>query len=330
MSEGSCKHTWSEERTVISASRRTDIPAFYSQWFMNRVRAGFAAVPNPNNAHAVSWRSLSPRDVTAIVFWTRNAEPLLAHLSELDERGYHYYFQYTLTRYPEWLEPRTPGVDAATETMKRLSERLGPHRVVWRYDPIFCMPGLDLPWHLRAIDELAARLSGSVERCVISFLDVFRKTKSNMVKAVRQQQLGDFAADEFSRTDLHAFGEGLAEISARYGVAFQSCAEPAGLLQALGSSVVAGKCIDDGLLRRMGLAVDNRKDQGQREACNCVASREIGMYDSCQHGCAYCYATVSGDVAIRNARARHDSRSASLLGFMPDGLCPRPAQTSLL
>ena len=329
-SEPGVRHKLSTDPRVISASRRTDIPAFYSDWFMNRIRRGVVAVPNPNNADQISWQSLRPETVEAIVFWTKDARPLLKHLAELDERRYRYYFQYTLNRYPDWLEPHTPHGAEAIDAFLETSDLVGPDRVVWRYDPIFFLPGLDEKWHIEQHAHLAEELDGRTKRCVISFLDVFRKTKGNLGRACADGNLGSYKSFP---SDMRAFGDALSGNARRRGMQVTTCAEPDGVVGSLGEGVTRGKCIDEQLLAKIGVSVPDKKDKGQREACGCISSREIGMYDSCQHGCAYCYATVSTDVARENIRKRHDRDSASLLGLISDDDCPawpeEEAQTSL-
>ena len=295
---------------------------------MTRIRRGFVAVPNPNNAAAPSWRSLRPEHVTAIVFWTKDARPLLPHLNELDDRGYHYYFQYTITGYPDWLEPGTPkgpeAVKAFLET--RRSGRRHHVPVVWRYDPIFFLPGLDEDWHYGNFARIAATLRGATDRCVISFLDVFRKTAGNLGRACQTEGLGPIheVVRPFPR-DMKPFGDALAAIAGQNDMEVVTCAEAGDIVDQLGPHVAAGQCIDPELLKRAGATKPpGGKDKGQREGCGCVDSREIGMYDSCQHGCVYCYATSSSTAADRNIQTSHDPESASMLGTIPDSECPPP------
>ena len=160
---------------IISASRRTDIPAFYAPWFMQRVRAGFCDVPNPFNRHQVSRISLRPQEVDAIVFWTRNPRPLLASLDELDALGYRYYFQYTILDNPRTIDPKTPPVGAAVETFQQLADRIGPARVIWRYDPIVLSSVTDASFHQERYAWIAEQLRGYTTRSVISIVDVYRK-----------------------------------------------------------------------------------------------------------------------------------------------------------
>jgi hypothetical protein len=293
---------------IISASRRTDIPAFYATWFMHRVRAGFCIVPNPFNANQVSRVSLRPEDVDAIVFWTRNPRPLLPALDELDARGYCYYFQFTLLDNPRQLDPRTPPVAAAVATFRRLADRIGPGRVIWRYDPIVLSSLTDAHFHRERYAWIAAQLRGYTARSVISVVDVYRKAARRLQALTTQ---GVTFPDRPPET-LPGFADlvrGLAAAAQENSMEIVSCAEEIDLT---GYGVRPGKCIDDELLARVfGLQLALRKDPGQRAACGCVASRDIGMYDSCLFGCQYCYATSSFARAAANYAA-HDPEAPSL------------------
>jgi len=294
---------------IISASRRTDIPAFYAEWFMNRVREGFLLTKNPFNAHQVKRVSLLPQDVDAIVFWTRNAEKLLPELPALDSKGYAYYFQYTITGYPRALEKSVPRPERAIDIFKKLSERIGAGRVVWRYDPVLLSNRTELAEHKRLFAKIAAMLSGYTKRVVVSFADLYNKTERNL-KAVDNLAFRDITQDEESLLELAGF---MAEIGSLHGMEVQTCAEKVELCS-LG--LVHGKCIDDELLRReFKLSIRGEKDKGQREECGCVKSIDIGQYNTCLHGCAYCYATFSQGLVRRNAQ-QHDPTSPFLIGNM--------------
>lgn len=293
---------------IISASRRTDIPAFYATWFMHRVRAGFCTAPNPFNANQIRYVSLRPEDVDAIVFWTRNPRPLLPALDELDARGYCYYFQFTILDNPRQLDPHTPPVAAAVATFRRLADRIGPERVIWRYDPIVLSSITDARFHQERYAWIAAQLRGYTTRSVISVVDDYRKAARRLQTLATQgvvfpkqppETLPEFA--EVMRTLVAAAQQNDMEI--------MSCAEEIDLT---GYGVQPGKCIDDELLARIfGLQLGLRKDPGQRAACGCVVSCDIGMYDSCLFGCQYCYATSSFARAAANYAA-HDPEAPSL------------------
>jgi len=294
---------------IISASRRTDIPAFYAPWFMQRVRAGFCDVPNPFNRRQVSRVSLRAEDVDAIVFWTRHPRPLLAALDELDARGYHYYFQYTLLDNPRVIDPRTPPALTAVATFQQLADRIGPARVIWRYDPIVLSAATDAAFHQTRYAWVAEQLRGYTERSVISFVDVYRKAAPRLrTLAAHGVTLPNQPLDT-----LPGFADlvrSLAATARQNGMEIVSCAEDIDLTR---YGVQPGKCIDDALLAHLfGLHLARKKDPGQRAACGCVASRDIGMYDSCTFGCQYCYATSNFIHAAAN-HAAHDPNSPTLL-----------------
>jgi hypothetical protein len=270
---------------IISASRRTDIPAFYSRWLLNRLRAGFCIVPNPFDARQASRIRLAPEDVDVVVFWTRNPRPLFRYLDELDSRGYRYYFQYTLMDNPREIDEHNPPAAAALDTFRRLSERLGPGRLVWRYDPIVLSNATPPDFHRRTYERLARALSGYTLLSVISLLDVYGKIRKRLAGLASQGlQLTPLqpGADPL-RVAPSGLPEGeaapgwlasllgdLACIATANGMEITSCAEE---LDMRPYSIRPGKCIDDRLIERVfGLQVGHAKDPGQRKACGCVQS----------------------------------------------------------
>jgi hypothetical protein len=291
---------------IVSASRRTDVPAFYGEWFLNRLREGQCRVANPFNRKQVSEVSLRPEDVDAFVFWTRDPRPFTPALDDLDDQGWPYVFLFTLTGYGPPLEPHAPLTAEAVGAFRELADRIGPERVVWRYDPIVVGPGLGLSEHLARFEHLAGELSGATALVKISFVDLYRKTVRRLSAA------GDTAPWAVDPTTLPGFESlvtGLAEIAGEHGLEIESCAEPADLSH-LG--VTAGACIDAGRLSTViGRPLSSHKDPGQRRHCRCAPSRDIGAVNTCLHGCLYCYATASHEAALRN-HGRHDPKSDSL------------------
>lgn len=288
---------------IISASRRTDIPAFYSDWLMHRLREGFAHIPQSGRMHQVD---LQPGAVDALVFWTRNGAPLLPHLPELDKRGYAYYFQYTLTGYSRALEPSVPQLGRAIDTFKQLSAHVGPGRMVWRYDPILFSASLTQTYHLQQFEMIAQQLAGTASRVVISFADLYAHTVQNL-----RESTGELYVDmaKVPKTCL-SFSAKLAELAHRYGFEIQACAESLDLTSV---GIQPTKCVDDKLLaKEFGRKVTEAKDYAQREACGCVKSIDIGAYNTCLHGCAYCYATRDHALAKTQFK-QHDPASASLV-----------------
>jgi len=269
---------------IISASRRTDIPAFFAREFMAGIRAGFMDVPNPRNPRAVSRISLRPEDVEAIVFWTRDPAPLLPHLGELDARGYLYYFQYTLLDGPEFFDPQGPRGTEAIKTFRRLAERIGPDRVVWRYDPIVLSDKTGPDYHRAKFEELASALAGATGRVVISLVDFYRSVRPRF----RELEKAGISVRPPAPGDLEELIPALAETAAGRSLEIRSCAEEIDLAR---WGVRPGKCVDDELLSRiLGRRLRLRKDPRQRKSCGCVESRDIGVYGTCRRGCLYCYA----------------------------------------
>lgn len=275
---------------------------------MQRVQAGHVLVPNPLNRHQVSRVSLRPEDVAGIVFWSKNPAPLLSHLPVLDSLGYRYYVQFTITAYGRDLEPHTPTWRQSVDTFLRLSERMGPSRVVWRYDPIILTRALTPQYHLEMIARTAAELQGSGHRLVISFLDMYRKTRRNL-EATHSPLLAGLR-EEPDEPTMRSLAADIAGRANDLGFEVQACAET---LDLNSSGVTRGRCIDPELLDPGGSSIPYTKDPAQREACGCARSRDIGMYDSCPHGCAFCYANGSAPDAVYNWRQLHGIDCESLL-----------------
>lgn len=294
---------------IVSATRRADLPAHYARWFMNRVRAGWCVVPNPFNSRQVARVSLVPRDVDGFVFWTRDPRPLMEHLSELDARGYRYVFQFTLLEYPRSLHPGMPPLADRVDCFKRLAERIGPERVLWRYDPIVLSSETDTGFHRRNFESLARTLAGCTRRVTVSLVEPYRKTRGRM-------ELAGASLLAPKEEDLANLFRDMAALARAHAMEPASCSDEAGL-DHLGFA--PGACVDAALLQRLfGVAVPAAKDPCQRPACRCAPSRDIGMYDACPAGCAYCYATRDFARA-RKALSRHDPESPSLLGLHAPG-----------
>lgn len=266
---------------ILSASRRTDIPNYYSEWLARRFRAGFLCVRNPMNFRQVSRIALNPNVIDCIVFWTKNPAPMLPYLDEY--RRYMYYFQFTLTGYGKDIEPGLPDkrrilIPAFCE----LADRIGRDRVIWRYDPIFLSDHYTLDYHVKAFTRIAEALAGRTRRVVISFLDDYEKTKRNM-KGINIQGL----TKEKMRRLAHSF----AVIAGRYGMEIQTCAEKIDLSE---YGITHGACIDREYIEHLlGCRLRAGKDHGQRPECRCMESVEIGSYHTCRNGCRYCYANFS-------------------------------------
>jgi hypothetical protein len=294
---------------IISASRRTDIPALYSEWLMNRVRAGWCAVPNPFNSKQLSRVSLDPEDVDGIVFWSKNPAPMFPHLDELDRRGFRYYFQYSLNDYPEELEPGIPPLGERLRTFRELSKRIGPLRMIWRYDPIVVSNLTPVGLHRQRFARIAGELRGATGRVVVSVLDFYRKTDRRLSKLEQNGFVFDRRAAPSA--GMISLLKDLAATARRQNMEVFTCAEG---LDAGQTGIPSGRCIDERLLNTVwGLNLRYVKDPAQRELCLCTLSKDIGMNNTCIHGCPYCYAT--GDHALAQRRYQeHDPCHPSMSG----------------
>lgn len=283
---------------VISASRATDIPAFHSGWLMERLRAGSCVRINPFNRRP---SVISFAQCRVLVLWSKNPAPLLPHLDEIEQLGFQYYFHYTLNDYTaEGLEPNLPPLSRRMDSFCTLAERIGPHRVIWRFDPFILGEGLATNALLERIDRIGTRLSPYTEKLVFSFLDSYRASDARL----RPLGLRSPTLDE--RRHLV---QGLATLNQLWPhpLTLASCAEEADY-SAFG--VIHNHCIDEALIRRLcpdDVAIQTAyggKDRGQRPACGCAPSRDIGAYDSCPHLCAYCYANHSEQKVFETIRQR--------------------------
>jgi hypothetical protein len=286
---------------IISASRRTDIPAFYSRWFLRRLQEGYALVRNPVHSRLVYHVPISAGNTRCIVFWTKNPAPLVQRLGELEDFGIPFYFLFTLTGYGPELERNLPDKRGILRTFHTLAARLGPERVVWRYDPILFTPDYTPSVHLRLFARMARELAGSTRRCIVSFLTMYNKCRRN---------LASFELRELPPEQKAALAAEMKTLAAARGIELASCASD----EFVEAGVPAGKCVDDLLISRIsGQEFRGRKDRSQRGSCHCVQSADIGAYDTCVHHCLYCYANSNYKTALRRRRL-HDPQSPLLYG----------------
>ena len=307
---------------IVSASRATDIPAFFAEWFINRLRAGYLLRADPFKAG--KFQCVSFRHTRAIVFWSKNPVPLAKHLTEIDGMGINYYFQFTLNDYEaEGLEPNLPPLARRIETFIMLSGMLGKKRVIWRFDPLVLTDSLGVE---RLMDRVAAvgdLVRDCTERLVVSFADI---VKYRHVQ--RALGPGGFRCREFTLDEMHAAAGRLQTMNRAWGLKISTCAETIGLAS---YGIEHGRCVDDRLMAEIfshdgalieflgcrpdlfaGSARPGLKDRGQRKECGCIASKDIGSYGTCRHLCAYCYAN-SSRVAVEGNLRRHRADAESLL-----------------
>lgn len=301
---------------ILSVSRRTDIPACYPEWFMKRLRAGFVMVRNPMNPHQVSHVRLTPETVDCIVFWTKNPSPMLPYLPEIRRMGYPFLFQVTLNAYGRETEASLPALQERIAAMRTLSAQCP---VVWRYDPILLSDVYTVDWHINRFARLAAALYGCTDRCVISFIDVYDKIRA---------RLRNIGARSCTEAEMHRLAAAFAEIAAQHELRLQTCAEKIDLAA---YDIEHGACISPELIGRLlGRPVAVRRDTNQREACGCMPSVDVGAYNTCRNGCAYCYANHSPEIVARNAAA-HSADSPLLTGcLLPEDKVTERAMPTIL
>lgn len=285
---------------IVSVSRRTDIPALYSDWFYRRLCEGEVLIRNTYNRKQVSRVPLTQDMVDCFVFWTKNPEKMMENINLL--KGYNYYFQFTLNSYGKDIETNIPPKSILIETFKKLSSLIGREKVIWRYDPILLNNKYTKEYHFKWFEVLASKLSQSTDRCVISFVDIYKETKKNMDKLSLQ---------EITYEDMLEIGNHLVKIANNYGIEIQSCGEKMDLSSV---GINHGSCIDGRLISEItGKDFSKEKKDNMREACGCIRSVDIGQYNSCTNKCMYCYANFNSSV-IDKYFSMHDVNSKLLIG----------------
>ena len=298
---------------IISASRRTDIPAFYSEWFIRRINEGFFHSVNPFNPKKVRKFSLSSKDVDVIVFWSKNPKPLVQYLDRLTSKGYNYYFQFTLNDYPKIFDPFVPPIDKRIETFKDLSREIGFQKVIWRYDPIILSSITSLDYHIDKIYNISRKLNGYTERLVISFLDFYGKVKNRLKKLGEAEGIEFIDIVDIDHTEkLRYLAKQIREIAIDFNLKVFTCAE---IIDFDNIGIEHGSCIDINLINDLfNLNLVSRKDKNQRKECLCGESVDMGIYDTCKFQCNYCYANTNLK-KIGNNIKKHKSDSPTLVDF---------------
>jgi len=297
------------EPIILSASRETDLPAYYSNWFLNRLQEGWCSWKNSYNG--LIYKVLFSK-TRLIVFWSKNPKPILGRLDEIESLGYkNYYFQFTLNDYDaERLEPNVPPVAERIDTFRHLADKIGKECVIWRFDPLLLSNEISIDVLLERIGNIGRQLKGYTEKLVFSFIDIasYRKVQNN---------LAGFGIREFSAEEQVRFAKGLADLNKEFDFELATCGELADLSE---HGIKHNKCVDDELMIRLfhddaklmefiGAEYDmfngwqikkSKKDKGQRKACGCIVSKDIGAYNTCPHLCRYCYANSNDDIVRKN------------------------------
>lgn len=285
---------------IINASGRCDICAYYAEWFMNRVKAGYVDVRNPFNEHQISRIVLDAKHVDLIVFCTKNPIPIIPYIKQID---FPLLFHITLTAYHEDLEAYVPDKKTIIEAIKVLSKIVGKKSVVLRYDPVIINERYSVAYHKKAMKSLLEKVHDDISKCIISFVDMYKNTKENF------DQMG---INVCSEEDMRAIGKEFGALSKQYQVPMQTCAEGIDL-SAYG--IMKQNCFDEEELSSLiGYQLHVSK-KGVRSSCACIETVDIGDYNCCYHECKYCYANYDKQKLMRN-RGRHDVHSSCLLGHL--------------
>lgn len=290
---------------IISASRRTDIPAFYSDWFFNRIKERYVLVPNPYNSKMISRVSLDPAVVDCIVFWSKNPAPMLEKLDKL--KDYNYYFQFTLNPYGPDIENHLPAISKRIDTFKRLSDRIGKEKVIWRYDPVLTNETYTPGFHKEKFAEIAYELKEHTEKCMLGFIDHYQHIRT----AVSQ-----FNIQPLLKADIEEMAVSFKKTVDTCSIQLDTCTVRVDLTH-LG--IPGGLCIDNQLVERItGYPISVRKDKNQRDICRCAESIDIGTYESCLNGCIYCYAIKGNYNTVKYNLNKHDKNSPMLVGELQE------------
>ena len=288
---------------IINTGCRTDIPAFYSKWLMNRIREGYVLVRNPYNPNQVTKYNLSPEVVDCLAFCTKNPEPMLTYLDELDM--YKQYWFVTITPYGKDIEPNVPEKQKVIESFKKLSNHIGVDAIGWRYDPIFIGNGFDVNKHVECFEKMSKELKGYTHNCTISFLDLYEKVKRNApdIKPPTKEEQIEIA-------------KAFARIGKENNMVIHACCEKTYLSQ---YGLQCNGCMSQEIVEK---AIKNTlqppKRKNLRQECNCLMGNDIGAYNTCGHLCKYCYANANKQFVIENMK-KHDDNSPFLIGRSEPG-----------
>lgn len=296
---------------IISASYKTDIPTFYGEWFMNRLRAGYCKMVNPYNRRVIRV-SLLPDAVDGIVFWTKNVGPFLKHLPDVRRLGFPFILQHTINSYPRILEQAVVDSSKAVEHFRKVAEDFGPRVCVWRYDTIVNSSVTPREFHVETFSRLARALEGATDEVVISFAHLYRKTLRNMERAATEH---GFTWSDPSEEWKRNLATELAGIAAAHRIQLTVCSQP----QFIAPGCAEARCVDATRITDVTGRPVKACLKGNRKECGCFESRDVGEYDTCPHGCVYCYAVQNQDLAKSRFKL-HDPLAESLFPLPNDAV----------
>ena len=288
---------------IINTGARTDTVQYYTEWLLRRFREGYVYSRNPLFPNKVTRYELTPDKVDCVEFCSKNYRPILKDLHEITDR-FNTHFQYTITAYGKDIEPGVPDIDESIEILYELEKQVGKQRICWRYDPVLLTEKYTIERHLETFEYMASKLSGHVDRCIFSFVEMYRKLDVNMPELF-----------PISDRDKDRIAEGLGRIAKQYGIPIQTCGTNGDFTRyGIGRS---GCMTLDILGEANGVSFRKLKHRGMRKGCSCIESRDVGTYDSCPNGCRYCYANNNME-RVRKNHALHDPESPLLIGHIED------------
>lgn len=288
---------------LINISGRTDIVNHYSEWMFKRFEEGYVLSRNSLFTNSVRRYELTPDKVDCIIFGSKNFAPVLERIHEITER-FHTYFYYTITAYGKDVEPGVPDIETSIETFLKLSQIVGGNRIAWRYDPILLTKNYTIETHFKTFERIAERLVGNFDRCIFSFVEMYKKHEVNFPELI-----------PFTEEDKDLIAEGIGRIAMKYGFILQTCGPEENYA---GYGINTSGCVTlDILGKANNLEFRNLKHKGFRKGCHCMESRDIGALNSCPNGCKYCYANKNAELPRENFRL-HDPDSPLLIGHLKE------------
>lgn len=301
---------------IINTGGRTDTVQHYTEWLLNRFSEGYVLSRNPLFPNKVVRYELDPAVVDCVVFCSKDYSPILPRLHEITDR-FNTYFHYTITPYGKDVEPGVPSVDDSIATLIRLSESVGARRIAWRYDPVLLTDRYTVETHIDDFESMAEMISPYVDRCIFSFVEMYRKLEHNMPELI-----------PMTDDDRNAIAEAIGRISRKNGMTVQTCGTNGDFSR---FGIESSGCMTlDILGQANGVEFRRLKHKGMREGCHCIDSRDIGAYDTCPNGCRYCYANNSPD-RVRTNIGLHDPSSPLLIGHVrPEDTVIQGMQKSFL
>ena len=301
---------------IINTGGRTDTVQYYTKWLLRRFSEGYVLARNPLFPNKINRYELTPDKVDCVVFCSKNYEPILLHLHEITDR-FNTYFYYTITPYEKDIEPGVPSIEESMKTLIQLSKQVGRQRIAWRYDPVLLTEKYTILYHMEAFEKMAAMLAQYIDRCIFSFVEMYKKLETNMPELIL-----------LSEKDTGRLAQGLGAIAKKYGILIQSCGTNDDFTK---YGIYGSGCITLDILGKANhIAWKALKHKGMRKGCHCIESRDIGAYDTCLNGCKYCYANTNPQKAQGNYKL-HDPASALLLGHVkPEDTILQGVQKSFL